>query len=179
MARSRYQIYDPTQAHFLTCTVVNWTAIFTRPDTFEIILDSLAYRQKHHQWQVYAYVIMENHLHLVAQAPDIQKEIASFKSYTARQLVDYFEARQIEQILKQFRDYKLAAKTDRKHQVWQEGSHPQLVQNEAMLRQKIEYIHQNPVARGYVDKVEHWRYSSARNYLGTGDALLPVYTDWF
>ena len=45
------------------------------------------------------------------------------------------------------------------------------------MRQKLEYIHNNPVARGYVDETTHWRYSSARNYAGlTG--LLPVVTDW-
>ena len=47
-----------------------------------------------------------------------------------------------------------------------------------MLLEKLEYIHDNPVKRGYVDKPEHWRYSSARNYLG-GDALIPVYTEWW
>jgi hypothetical protein len=35
-----------------------------------------------------------------------------------------------------------------------------------MLRQKLEYIHANPVRRGYVDRAEEWRYSSARNYAG-------------
>ena len=42
-----------------------------------------------------------------------------------------------------------------------------------MLRQKIEYIHQNPVRRGYVDEPTHWRYSSARNYVGE-PGLAPV-----
>ena len=32
------------------------------------------------------------------------------------------------------------------------------------MRQKLDYIHHNPVKRGYVDQPEHWRYSSARNY---------------
>jgi putative transposase len=34
------------------------------------------------------------------------------------------------------------------------------------MQQKLDYIHQNPVRRGYVDLAEHWRYSSARNYEG-------------
>jgi hypothetical protein len=37
-----------------------------------------------------------------------------------------------------------------------------------MMRQKIQYIHDNPVKRGYVDLSEHWRYSSYRNYFDTG-----------
>lgn len=34
------------------------------------------------------------------------------------------------------------------------------------MRQKLDYIHRNPVEHGYVDLPEHWRYSSARNYAG-------------
>lgn len=35
-----------------------------------------------------------------------------------------------------------------RHQVWQEELHPQLMQGDAMLRQKVAYIHDNPVRRG-------------------------------
>ena len=45
------------------------------------------------------------------------------------------------------------------------------------MRQKIEYIHNNPVKRGYVDKQEHWRYSSARNYLGM-EGLIDIDKNW-
>jgi hypothetical protein len=46
-----------------------------------------------------------------------------------------------------------------------------------VLRQKLDYIHQNPVKRGYVDSPEHWRYSSARNYAGQV-GLIEVFTAW-
>ncbi len=46
-----------------------------------------------------------------------------------------------------------------------------------MMRQKLDYIHYNPVRRGYVDDPVHWRYSSARNYAGL-PGLLPVMMDW-
>ena len=46
-----------------------------------------------------------------------------------------------------------------------------------MMRQKLEYIHDNPVKRGYVDRPEYWRYSSARKYAGD-DALIRVTTRW-
>ena len=38
---------------------------------------------------------------------------------------------------------------------WQEGSHPEEMSNEFMLKQRLEYIHNNPVKRGYVDLPEH------------------------
>ena len=42
-----------------------------------------------------------------------------------------------------------------------------------MLIQKIDYIHKNPVRRGYVEEAKHWRYSSALNYEGK-EGLLKV-----
>lgn len=45
------------------------------------------------------------------------------------------------------------------------------------MRQKLEYIHNNPVKRGYVDHPEHWRWSSARNYAGL-EGVIEVDTDW-
>ncbi|MCX7545001.1 hypothetical protein [Marinicella gelatinilytica] len=55
--------------------------------------------------------------------------------------------------------------------------HPQLIETETVLKQKIAYIHQNPVKRGYVDKAEHWSYSSARNYAGQS-GLIEIHQNW-
>ncbi|MEN8176712.1 MAG: transposase, partial [Pseudomonadota bacterium] len=41
MGRSRYKIIDPELPHFVTCTVLHWIPVFTRPATVEILLDSL------------------------------------------------------------------------------------------------------------------------------------------
>ena len=67
-------------------------------------------------------------------------------------------------LLRQLRAHKLRHKTESEYQVWQEGSHPEQIQSDEMMWQKLEYVHNNPVARGYVDDPVHWRYSSARNY---------------
>ncbi len=92
----------------------------------------------------------------------------SFKSYTARQIIDCLQAQHVEQLLTRLRFYKRAHKTDREYQFWQEGVHAELIFSEAMMREKLEYIHANPVKRGYVNLPEHWRYSSAANYSGRG-----------
>jgi len=63
------------------------------------------------------------------------------------------------------------------YQVWQEGSHPEETQGEEMMWEKIEYIHNNAVARGYVDDPLDWRHSSARNYAAQ-PGVFPVCTDW-
>jgi hypothetical protein len=69
-------------------------------------------------------------------------------------------------ILQQLTFYKTHHKMESNYQFWQEGTHPQQIQDAEMMRQKLDYIHYNPVKRGYVDEPVHWRYSSARNYAG-------------
>jgi REP element-mobilizing transposase RayT len=176
MGRSRYKITDPELPHFITCTVLNWIPVFTRPATVEILLDSLRHL-KAEGLKVYAYVILENHLHLVVQSKQLDVDMRRFKPFTARQLINYLNANYVKQILEQLAFYKKAHKNDRAYQFWQEGVHPELIQNDVVMRQKIEYIHENPVKRGYVDLPEHWRYSSARNYLGH-DGLIEVDKQW-
>jgi putative transposase len=177
MGRSRYRIRDEKAPHFVTCTVLNWMPLFTRPQTTAIVLDALKYRQEQADWQIYGYVILENHLHMVVQTKDLSAELPRFKSYTARKLIDYLKERCAERLLKQFSFFRKEHKRDREYQLWEEGSHPEMIENEMVLRQKLEYIHQNPVKRGYVDDPIHWRYSSARNYAGC-PGLIPVYTGW-
>ena len=127
--------------------------------------------------KLYAYIILENHLHLIAQSGQLDRDMARFKSYTARELIRFLKENKVKTILDQLAFYKKAHKRDRAYQFWQEGFHPEWIQNESIMRQKIEYIHQNPVKRGYVDKPEHWRYSSARDYLGM-EGLLEVCREW-
>ncbi|NNF95815.1 MAG: transposase, partial [Halobacteria archaeon] len=127
--------------------------------------------------KVYAYVILENHLHLVVQSTQLDRDIARFKSFTSKRLIHYLDENNVRFILEQLEFYKKAHKGDRAYQFWQEGVHPEVIENETMMRQKVEYIHQNPVERGYVDNAVHWRYSSARNYAGVS-GLLEVCTEW-
>lgn len=178
MGRSRYKIFEPAAPHFVTFTVLEWQPLFTRPATAEILLDALRFRQETRGLKIYAYVILENHMHAVLQADDLSKEIHSFKTYTVGLLIKRLKELGAQRMLKLLEYFKKAHKRDHIHQVWEEGCHPQLMQNEPMLLQKIEYIHHNPVKRGYVDYPEHWRYSSARDYIGQ-PGLLPVYMDWW
>jgi len=177
MGRSRYHIVEPTAPHFMTMTTVNWIPLFTRVATVEILLESFVYLQETRGLRLYGFVILENHLHCIAQSDDLASSISSFKSYTAKIIIRYLESQKAHRLLAQLALHKKRHKKDRNHQVWEEGVHPQWLQNEAMVRQKLEYIHQNPVKRGYVDKARHWRWSSARNY-ELGEGVIEVFRDW-
>jgi REP element-mobilizing transposase RayT len=173
MGRSRYTITEPDKPHFMTCTVVEWLPVFTRPDTVQIVLDCWRYQREHEALKLYGYVILENHLHFIAQAENLNKCVHGFKSFTARQLIDYLQAQHAERILTRLRFAKRAHKTDREFQFWQEGVHAELVFSEAMMREKLDYIHANPVKRGYVRLPENWRYSSASHYAGL-ESLIDI-----
>ena len=178
MSRTRYKIFENDQPYFLTSTIVNWLPIFGNPEVTKIILNSIRFLQENKRLTIFAYVIMEHHLHLVASSENLSKEIGDFKSYSAREIIDYFKVENNQYILKQLKFYKFPHKKDRTYQLWQEGNHPQQIQGDEMMNQKVEYIHNNPVKHGYVDEDIHWRYSSARNYTGLG-GLLDVETEWF
>jgi len=176
MGRSRYKITEPQSPHFVTLTVLHWIPVFTRPEAVSILLDSLRFLSKD-GLKVYAWVILENHCHFVLQSNALDHDITRLKSWTGKNLIQYLAEQNVRQILDQLAFYKKAHKNDRAYQFWQEGVHPELIQNEDMMRQKIEYIHQNPVKRGYVDEAVHWRYSSAKDYAGLS-GLLETCTTW-
>jgi putative transposase len=146
--------------------VVGWLPLFAKPELAEVVLASLRYLHDRERIVLHAYVLMENHLHLVGTAGDFSSQLRSFKSFTAKKIIDVLTVSDTSFYLKQMEALKKHHKTDQTYQVWQEGFHPVAITNEETLRQKMEYIHFNPVRRGYVDYPEHWRYSSARDYCG-------------
>ena len=156
MGRSRYKIYEPTHPHFVTCTVLHWLPIFTREESVQIIIDSLNFLQQKDNLKLYAYVILENHLHMIVQSDDIQISMKSFKQYTAKSLLELLKKENAKTILEQLQFYKKAHHKTTTYQLWEEGYQPKLIQTDSMMISKINYIHQNPVKRGYVDEAKHW-----------------------
>ncbi len=177
MSRSRYKIFEEEYPYFLTSTVVAWLPLFSQPWTVDILYDSFRWLQKERQVSIFGYVIMENHLHWIAQAPELAKTVGKWKSFLARRFVDGLEERGRKTLLDEFRHYKLRHKQNQEYQVWQEGDYPKQIKDDEMMLQKLEYMHHNPIRRGYVDQAEHWRHSSARNYLGM-PGLVEVITSW-
>lgn len=177
MTRTRYRIFEDGHPYFLTCTINGWLPVFTRPEAVHIVFDFWHFLQREQEFRLFGYVILENHLHLIAAAPALANAIKSFKMFTARQIIELLERHQANVLLRQLRVFKRPHKTKSDYQVWEEGSQPKQIHSGEMMLQKLEYIHQNPVQRGYVDEPIAWRYSSARNYAGL-PGLMEVIIDW-
>ena len=71
--------------HFMTCSLLQWIPVFICLETVNIVLDSFRYLMNE-GFQLYAYVILKNHLHLMARSEQLDKDMARFKSYTAENL---------------------------------------------------------------------------------------------
>ncbi|MBM4066922.1 MAG: transposase [Planctomycetes bacterium] len=171
--RSRYQIINDSGVYFITSTIIEWIPVFTKKEYFDIVVQSLIYCRKNKGLKLFAYVVMDNHVHLIASANNLSQIMKDFKSYTAREIIKTAQADDRKWLLNQFEYYKKKYKTDSEYQVWQEGFHPQMIMEEDVFRQKVTYIHNNPVKRGLVEQAEHWVYSSARNY-STGEGCIEI-----
>ena len=177
MTRSRYRFGESGYPHFMTGTVVAWLPVFSEPTFTQVVLDSWKFLQREREIDILAFVIMENHLHWIAVGPQLGKRVGEFKSFTANSIIKKMREKRYHTLLQELRYYKLRHKVDQTYQLWQEGSHPQVIETEEMMWQKIEYIHNNPLRRGYVADPTHWRYSSARSYAGQ-PGLIDVSVDW-
>jgi len=103
---------------------------------------------------------------MIISSGNLSSTMQKFKRHTAKEILNLLHENNVTMILKQLEFYKKAHKTKSTFQLWQEGFQPKLIQSEKMLIEKIDYIHNNPVKRGYVDNPIHWRYSSAGDYEG-------------
>jgi putative transposase len=88
-------------------------------------------------------------------APDLARALAEVKRHTSRRIIEQLETEPCDWLLRQLRDQRAPHKTESRHQVWQEGSHPQAIRTDAMMLQKLEYLYNNPVKRGLVASPEH------------------------
>ena len=177
MGRSRYKYSEEDKPHFLTATINNWTPLFTRPETANIILDSWCFLAKDSGFKIYGYVILENYLHMIAQAPKLPSLIQRFKSYTAKQLLDYLKTCGTTLFLDQLRHSKKNHKQQSTYQVWQEGSHPQVIESDQVMRQKLDYIHNNPVRGGFVENPCDWTWSSAGFWMLNRQGVIEINAD--
>jgi REP element-mobilizing transposase RayT len=176
--KSGYIIRNQTAPHFLTFTVVDWIDIFSRKIYRDTIIESLTYCQQHKGLQLTAFVIMSNHIHLIArsQSGHLSDLVRDFKSYTATTILQQIKNTPESRAGWMLKRFAFAAKRNEKYsssQFWQAGNHPEEIFSESFLWTKLNYIHMNPVRAGIVKKGSDYLYSSAANYVGK-DVLIQV-----
>ena len=159
--RSRYAVREEHHAHFVTSTIVEWLPVFITSACCDLIVEAFDYCRKHKGLKLYGWVIMPNHFHAVVQSAALSRVMADLKKFTARSLIEQLQIERRDWLLDVLFKSRLPHKYASTYQVWQEGFHPQALYSDETIRQKLEYIQNNPVRAGFVTTPEHWRYSSA------------------
>lgn len=165
---SGYRIGDQHALHFLTFTIVDWIDVFTRCVYRDIVLDSFRYCQEHKGLMVHAWVIMSNHVHAILSTPEneLSDVVRDFKGFTSKAIVkavhEEKESRR-EWLLQRFVANATRTARNDQYKVWTHDNHPIQMQPHFIM-QRVNYIHQNPVRAGWVDRPRDYRYSSARDY---------------
>jgi len=174
---NKYKFNDNTKLYFVSFAVVYWIDLFVRNEYRDIVLDSLKYCQRHKGLDVYAWCIMTSHVHLIigSETNKLQDIMRDFKAYTSHALRKCIEAHERESrkewIVWMMRRAGLQNSSNKDWQLWQQDSHPVQLFNDEITKQKLEYLHNNPVIAGFVNKAEEYMYSSAADYYGKGGLL--------
>ena len=123
---------------------------------------------------------MPEHLHLLiwpqgkATISDIMRD---FKTFTAKRLIRQAEVENRDDLLIAFSS--AGEKTGRSNnKVWQDSFWDKAIFTEKFLRQKLNYIHRNPIRAELVEDITVYPYSSYRNYMFDDNALIDIDNDW-
>jgi len=171
-----YSIFDPHGLYFITSTITEWQSIFTYPETHQILLDSWEHCRRKKGLRIHYYVIMPNHWHMLVSSDGshLSDILRDMKRHTSRRLRDFLQEHWVKTPLQEF---QMHARWDRRgndFKVYQAGFHPIFISSEKSLHQTANYIHHNPVKKGFVLNPEDWLYSSARNYVNGDESVFQM-----
>jgi putative transposase len=174
-----YKIFNNDSPYFLTFTVVDWVDVFTRKDYKIILTDSLNYCVKNKGLKVYAWVIMSNHMHLIAAACEgfiLSHIIRDFKKHTSKEIskriIESGESRR-EWLLNKFNFEAKRTGRAKYYKIWRDDNHAIALQKTEWILQRLNYIHQNPIRQMIVSNPEDYIFSSAIDY-ADGKGLVGI-----
>ncbi len=176
-------ISDQGAMHFITCTVVQWADVFTRKVYVEMVEDSLNFCIDHKGLIVYGYVIMSNHLHLLVQAKgnNLSDVLRDFKKFTSQRITHAIATNDAESrkrwLMWLLTNEKPSEDKAASYRFWQPDNGAEICFTLSFMWQKLNYIHNNPVRAGIVDKAEGYKSSSAADYF-YGRQVGRVKIDW-
>ena len=165
-----YKFHNKNGLYFVSFATVNWIDVFTRQLYFNVLAESIDYCRAEKGMELFAYCFMPSHVHLLfrSENEDPSGLLRDFKSYTAKKVIEAIENNPQESrkewLLWMLKRAGKKQGNISKYQFWQHHNKPIELWSEKVIKQKIDYIHNNPVESGFVTNPIDWKYSSARNY---------------
>ncbi|MGQ0602471.1 MAG: transposase [Anaerolineales bacterium] len=140
-------------------------------------MNSLKWHSQQDRFHLYAFVVMPTHFHCLikpAQELSISRNLQSLGSFTAHALLKALRAADLHTELRDFAGNRIPDKSEA-HQIWQPFQ-AKNIQSIEFLREKLEYIHNNPVAKKWRLAMERsaYEFSSACFYDSGQTPVIPV-----
>lgn len=170
--------FDPDHLYFISTTAVDHVHLFRRDVIKRIIVDSLDYMRAHSWIRIYVFVVMPNHVHIVVRflgqrtLADVMRD---FKKHTSKQIIRQYHAENNQKVLA-FLEQAAAQIPKQRYKVWEDRYDARNVFSPDFLRQKVEYIHNNPCQPHWrlAERPEDYPWSSARFYLTGEESIIKV-----
>jgi putative transposase len=163
--------------YFVTTTVVRFTPIFINHRFCDILISNIKFYREKYKFIILGYVIMPTHFHWIlivdpkfGTISDIMRDI---KKFTAWQIFDTLDDTNDNILLQTFKESAEGLK-DQTKKLWMPRFDDEVIRNQQMFWAKLNYIHNNPVKAGLVNKAEDYKYSSTRNYVNRNHSVLEV-----
>ena len=172
----RFLISQDSPDLYITIVTKNRLRVFQTDKMRELVCRAIDEARKSAGFLLLAYVVMLDHLHLLASRPSTTSDLLRMiKGVTARRIIDYLKMKSYESSLAKLRHQE----RDRKYRysLWQTEKNVLPVFSEGMFIEKMNYIHSNPVRAGLVDNPGEYRWSSARIWQGRPSANEPLLVD--
>ena len=162
----------------MSFAVIKWLDVFTRVEYKDIVLDSLKYCQKEKGMEIFAWCIMTNHIHLIFRSIEDRKPellLGDLKRFTSKKIVKAIQENPKESrkqlFLEQFKKEGEKSSNVKNYQFWRHDNKPIELWSNKVIKEKVNYVHNNPVEAGLVFKAEDYVYSSAIDYSGAKGLL--------
>jgi REP element-mobilizing transposase RayT len=160
---------------FFTATCLEWKQCLANEYHKQIIIEALQHRVKNNQLIVYGFVIMPNHFHIIWRIDDelLREDFQrDFMKFTSRSILNFMKMNNDPM------HQKLVVNArDRHYQLWERNALSIDLLSEAVLLQKLNYIHNNPLQEKWklCSIQEEYFYSSAKFY-ETGESDFEMLT---
>lgn len=173
---NRFQISRDCQALYITIVTKDRLPVFRTDAINPTVCEAIDEARNSGKFLLFAYVIMPDHMHLLTDCPDSSAEVLRYvKGITGRRVIDYLKEKEYESSLAKLRHEEWKRKHS--YSLWQQEKNVFSVFSESVFMQKVNYIHQNPVRAGLVEKVTDYRWSSARIWQGKAADDEPLMVD--
>ncbi len=171
----RCQRWDlPGHAHALTFGCYRGRAFLSRERTCRYLVDAIVAARAKHDFDLWGYVFMPNHVHLVThprrEPYSIGEILRSIKQPVSRRAIDYL-------LQSNPAGLRLLATGERSrlYRFWQKGGgYDRNITKTEKLIEVVRYIHNNPVRKELVAASEEWRFSSAADWHAGGPGPIPI-----